>query len=303
MDDFTTSVQGDVSPPTNPSEPVKPSAQDSSPQRTPISGTIPSGIPSHSQTIPYPNPSDQPVSEVPEVDVDVDPIKQVAETMPPFIQQTQAMSQESQGVTEMPMSEVTTEQVVFDQTKLRGLQAPIEAPVAQVPPVQSEPMPSVQESEPLISPVDPVVASQSPSTQDIQSEIPETQVEPVQPAVGTDVSPTIDANAVTVLSEQFVEKLDLTPQAQAVFEQASQAENPEQIFDQTETERDKQLAEKLIRESGLASDVVEKALGQKIKHVQQEQSSVPPHQVSEVTTEEAQQVLGTEEYQKESQQS
>lgn len=107
---------------------------------------------------------------------------------------------------------------------------------------------------------------------------------------------------VTINNKEFVEeKLTLDPNAQAVFNQAVQASEPEKVFDQVEMDKDKKLAQELIQKAGLSPNLVQKALNEKMGHIQEQNSSTVPQAVSRVTTEEAKTVLGSEEYQKEAQ--
>jgi len=163
-------------------------------------------------------------------------------------------------------------------------------------------------SIPVSSKVPATMEQQSQTSVPVVKEVPEVKQETITPtneqkvaneaaALSQDPTPGVD-----VSEEQFVEKLDLDPQAQQVFEQATQAKNPEQIFDAVENKKDQELAQKL-EQSGLPPELVQKALNEKKQHLQEEVSSVPPHQVSEVTTESAKAVLGEDEYQKEQAQS
>jgi len=185
--------------------------------------------------------------------------KPVAEASPV---QEEVVEEATPPIKEMPMAQVTTEQVVSGQ-----------------PPTVAAPEPT--------SSISGVVTS-TPSPE------PKTTPDPASPT-----DPTPAAQGTEVTNQQFVEKLDLDPAAKQVFDQAAQDENPEQVFDAAETTKDKALADKMVKESGLSPDLVQKALNEKTEHITQEQSSVPPHKVTDVTTEEAKAVLGEEEYQKE----
>ncbi|KKP69257.1 hypothetical protein A2X44_02615 [candidate division CPR3 bacterium GWF2_35_18] len=210
--------------------------------------------------------------------------------------------EENEGVKEIPVSHLTTEQVIFEDTKNYPQAQPKNQEINEDNKVQKaiDKLAAEAIKEPIIQKPAEVasVEIKEVSTQRIptnmESEIAsQSSVPPITTAV--------DNQGVSMANDQFVEKLDLEPNAQQVFEEAASSDNPEQVFDAVEQSKDEKLAQELIQKSGLSPEIVQKALQEKTQKIQEEQSSVPPRPISEVTTQEAKAVLGEEEYQKEAQ--
>ena len=209
------------------------------------------------------------------------------------------------GVTSIPVTPITINEVsapTMPESAVPTFPAQPTTPVTPDP-VVPQPVISVS-SEPETSsiPIHPVTDFPAQG-EAIKEDITSTPVapRPSTPAPSAVPAQVVGGSANVLTSKDFMAKLDLDPQANEVFEQASQASEPEKVFDKVETERDQALAEKLIREAGLSPELVNKALQQKTQHITEEVSSVPPQTTGPVTTEEAKTVLGEDEYKQEAQ--
>ena len=100
--------------------------------------------------------------------------------------------------------------------------------------------------------------------------------------------------SVALEDHQFTEKIEIGEESQRVLEKAVQSDKPEEVLDQEEFAEDKKLAEKLIKEAGLSPEMVEKALQEKKKMIEDQTEEAAVIDVSEITTDHAKGVLGDE---------